>query len=319
MSGYDVFCGWGDETAWSTPVARTQFARPYAESRADHIVPQDPVAYLGLRDNTEPFTRVEKGEMELHIPAVYDGMGKLLKHCFGAAPADAGVDPYTHIYTLTDSPFDPIGALFGLTVELHQALPDAVLQSMVLYGGRVQSFGMDMRVDEEIKLDVMLVGAQVAQLIKTASPTYPDYSAHTIKPIQVTFALDGGADIDINRVSWEVQNNLRDDKAKLGSKYIKAPLPKGKRVVSGVIEKEWLAKADYDKFLAGTAAAIAVTCTGPASHSFLVELDNVRYTGKTPGLVEGDEILNELPFTAYYDATKGALRITEENTTAVGG
>jgi len=43
MSGYDVFCGWGDETAWSTPVARTQFARPYAESRADHIVPQDPV------------------------------------------------------------------------------------------------------------------------------------------------------------------------------------------------------------------------------------------------------------------------------------
>ncbi|MDX1388942.1 MAG: hypothetical protein R3344_07110, partial [Acidobacteriota bacterium] len=152
--GYDVFAGWAEESVWGTPVARTQFARAYEDAFLRHEVPQNPVTFLGSRDPEQVFSQIERGIGELHIPLVYDGMGKLLKHCMGLV-TDAGSGPYTHTHDLDDNPFTRAASpLVGLTAELHYGLPDSSLESFLLYGGRVRQFGSNMRINEEVKLDV---------------------------------------------------------------------------------------------------------------------------------------------------------------------
>lgn len=318
--GYDVFVGFGDEAAWGTPVARTEFHRSYEDSRLQHEKPQNPYEYLGDRDAQTPFFQAERGAGNVVIPLVYDGMQLLMKHCMGVK-VDAGAGPYTHTYTLDNAPFTRTASpLVGLTTELHYALPDSSLESFLLYGGRVRSFGSNFRVNEETKLNVDMVGQRVVQAQKSAAPTFPDYASAGVSPLvkftQIAVTIDGAGSQVIYGLEWSCNNNLRDDKVELGGQYISAPRAQGKREITGTLEKEWLSKAHYDKFIAGSTAAIIATGTGPGNMAIEVRFPNVFYTGETPSLQEAEEQDQSLPFTAYDDATHGAMKITLTNDSA---
>lgn len=319
--GYDVFAGWGIETVWGTVVARTEFARPYDDTRLQHEKPQQPNTASGLRDAEFPFFQVERGMGTLVIPAVYAGMERLIEHCMGASLVTTGVDPYTHTFDLHDKPYTRATTpLVGLSIEHHLDLPDTNLESMIMHGGRCKSFGMAIQANEEVKWTSEWVGEQVEQLQKTASPTFPDYQAASSPLVNfnhVAVTLDAGGSQEISSFEFTVNNNLRDDRADLdGTAFIANPLARAKREITGTMEKNWINKTAYDKFVAGTAASILATATGPGDFSMTVRLENVRYTGETPGATEGEEYDQTLPFVAYHDSTYGALQIVQINNTS---
>jgi len=317
--GYDNFAGWGEETAWATEVARTQFARVYEDSSAAHEIPRNPVEFIGGRDPDTLFDGIQRGTMNINVPLVYDGVGVMLYHAMGQKSV-SGAGPYIHIFSLDDLPYTRVTTpLVGLSAEIHAGLNDTALESWTLEGGRVRNFTFNFTSNEEVKASFDLVGKQVKQDAKTASPTFPAYAAATsdlVIPSQITVEFDDGASTVVHSAEITVANNLRDDKAFLGSQYIGAPTPNGRREITGTLSKEWEDNTLYAAFLAGTVVKLEVICTGPGNLDYTFLLPQVRFTGGTPALVPTEEIDQELPFVAYEDATDGAFKITNNTDSA---
>jgi len=314
---YGQFAGWGEEVApdWGVAVARTQFAKLYSESESMHEKPMDPAAFLGNRDPDRPFFGPEFGRATLVVPLVYDGVGKLLKHSLGVT-VDAGSDPYTHTHSLDATPYTRASSpLVGLSVELNYELPDSSLEAFLLTGGRVLSLAGSFRAGEEVQLRCALQGKQVTQVQKSGAPTFPDLDTDWVIPQQVLVTIDAGAH-DIYGFDWELNNGLREDKAFLGSQYRAPATVSAKRQISGTIDKEWVSKALWDKMKAGTTGAILVTATGPGDYVMTWRYNNVRFGGFAPALQEGEDRQHQIPWTAYDDATYGAMQIVETNNTA---
>lgn len=318
--GYDNYAGWGEETVWATEVARTQFARVYEESSAAHEIPRRPVEFLAERDPDMRFDGIQRGVVSLALPMVYAGLGKLLKHSFGVV-VDAGVGPYTHTFTVDKTPYTRTSPapLVGLSTELHMGMPDVGFESWTLEGGRVRNFSAAFAAGEETRFRAELVGKQVKQDAKTVSPTFPAYAAASsplVIPAQITIEFDDVGSTRVRGVEITVNNNLRDDDGFLGSLYIDKPTVRGRREITGTISKEWENKTLYDKFISGAVAKLEVICTGPGNFLHTWLLAQIRFTGETPGLAPTEAIDQNLPFTAYHDATNTAIKLTEQNDTA---
>lgn len=314
---YNQYVCWGEEATWATEVARTIFARPYEDSTLKHEKPQQVQEWLGDRDPSSPFYQAERGVGNIVIPLTYTQSEIFLKHCFGKMTT-AGAGPYTHTMDVDNLPFtrSSPAALKGLSVELMLGLPDTNEEALLLTGGRVRSFGSTFRPNEEIKLTADLVGKQVTLGPDTASPTFPDYDGNDIvKFNQIAITIDGGSE-DIYGLEWTCNNNLRDDRAIMGSQYIAEPRAQGRREISGTIELDWADNSLYDKFISGASAVILATATGPGNLQMVFRWNNVRFTGETPGLQHGEEQDYSLPFTAYHDATYGAMQCVITNDTA---
>jgi len=322
---YEAFVGWGAETTWGTPVARTAFARQYGDSTMDHEVPQEAYGYLASREAEVSFLQAQRGMASMVIPASYVGMERLLEHCMGSrTPSGAG--PYTHTFNVDDAPYTrAVAPLVGLTIENYLGLPDASLGSLLLYGARCKSFGSQFRANEQVRFTSEWVGKQVVQAAKTASPTFPNYASAASSPLvkwtQIVMTIDGTGSAPIYGIDWTVGNNLKEDKVELGGGgYISAPRAQGKRDVTGTIEKEWITaapggKALYDKFVNNSSASILATCTGPGSFTMTVRFNNVRFTGKTPQVNEGEDTNQTLPWKSYLDSTYRTVQIVVQNDT----
>jgi len=319
---YDGYFSWGVETVWGTAVARTQHARAYAGTNLKHEKPSQPLSFLADRDADAPFFLAERGVGTFEVPLVYDGNGLLLEHAMGAATVDAGASPFTHTHSLDNNPYTRAAAPhIGLTFEHHVAAPDAALESFVLHGGRVASFGMSFSRNEEVRMTGALIGQKVLQAAKTASPTYPDYDSAAasplVKPTQIALTIGGSGSTVVNSADFTCNNGLNDSRAHIGSQFISEPRAVGKRDITGTINLEWLTKTEYDKFVAGTASALIITCTGTGTDTLVITLANIFYNGETPSGEEGETLDYNLPFKAYDDDTTGALHIVETNLTAV--
>lgn len=306
---FDIFAGWGEQSAYDTAVGRTQFARVYDGTDANHKKPGEPHTYLSAADPETVHYKTEYGDFTLEPVVVYDGLGKLLKHALGSV-ADAGSGPYTHTHSLADSPPD-----HGLSVEVHKGLSSGA-ESKLVTGGKITEFGIEASVGEEVKFTFSGVGRRVTLTAKTASPTFPDYDNDIIKVSQITVAIDG-ATTNVKSVSVQLNNNLQTDRGFLGSQYIAEPKRAGKREITGEIGKEWEDATLYNKFLSGSTATLLITCSGSGNNEMTIRCNEIRFLGDpSEELTESESIGQTLPFTAFKDATYGALQIVETNDTA---
>lgn len=317
---YNQFVAWGEESgSWASEASRDTFARPYEDSKLMHEKPQAPLEYLSNRDPEAPFYQAERGVGNLVFPLTYTGAEIWLKHCVGNI-ATSGSGPYDHTFSLDNNPYTRSSSpLLGLSIELNLGLPDSGYESALLLGARCRSFGSNFRVNEETKLSSEWVGQKVMLEPITGSPSFPDYDHASASPLvkwsQIALTIDAGSET-VYGVEFTCNNNLRDDRAKLGSQYIAEPRAQGRREITGTLDLEWSDKTLYDKFVSGASAAILATATGPGSFAMTVRFNNVRFTGETPGLSHGEDVDYSLPFTAYDDATYGAMQIVNTNDTA---
>jgi len=316
--GYGQYVGIGRETTWGTSVARTQFARIFDGTVLDHEIQQVPRAQFRTRDPEGLFKTRELGRGTIKVPLAYNGCGKFLEACFGKV-VDAGAGPYTHTFTSDQTPYTRASSpLIGLTTELFLDLPDSSLGAMLMVGGRVASWGVEFRPDVEPMLDMAMVGKNVVQAAKTASPTFVS-DADLVHPAQVVVTLDGTT-VTLDSCAFRVNNNLRE-RVPLGTQFVDAALSQGKREVTGSFSRDWTTgtkqgKAVWDAFLAGTNMALIITCTGPSSQSLTWELGTIRITGKAPVPVEGEFNRQEVEFTALDDVDTTIVKLVEQNAVA---
>ncbi|MEE8473566.1 MAG: phage tail tube protein [Dehalococcoidia bacterium] len=324
MPGYDQYLCWGIETVWGTEVARTKFAKVYEDTQLMHERPQQGHEFLGNRDPDFIFDQIQKGTGNLVIPMTYDaGPEQLLQAAMGVL-VTTGSGPYVHTFTLDNNPYTRAAApLIGLSVENHLALPDASFESMLGVGGRVRSMSGSFVTNEELKLVLDMVFKRCDLEPVTGTPVFPAYSgvaSSLVKFTQITVDIDT-VTTPVYSCEFSLNNNLKDDNAELGSAYIRAPRAQGRREITGSLSKEWVNKTLYDKWIAGAAASILVTASGPAlptgPGNFVMtwRFENVRFTGENPKNAETEEQENVLPFTAYDDPTFGAMQVVITNDT----
>ena len=321
---YEAYAGWGEESTWATEVARAQFARIHSASAMNHNIERPVFTHLQGRDPVSAgrFTNVQSGSATLAVPLVYDGVGKLLKHCFGDVTDSGAPSTYTHAHvtghTVATSPYTRASSpLVGLSVEMHYAFPDTSVESRLLTGGRVTSFGFDYAQNQEDILTVELAGERVILEPKTTA-TYPDYSADLVLPSEVAVTIDAGTHIILG-CTINVNNALDTERAPLGSAYVAAAQPTGKREVTGTLKVQYTATdgdALYDKFIAGTTAKLVVTSTGSGVNVMTTTIEDIRFTGMDVPMEEGELIDVDLPFVALYDGTNPIIKLDEVNATA---
>lgn len=318
---WDQFAGWGEESVWGTPVARTQFSRVFEDSAATPSHPFRAMGTLGDRDMLERFDQPISGGVTLAVPLVYDGDGKLLKHCMGTV-VDAGSGPYTHTHTLDERPYTRSSSpLIGLTAELAYQLDESGFESAIVAGCRVVSFGLSFAPDEEVKLTAECAAKSVVLGAVTGAPTFPDYDDATapmlVKPSQLTIAIDGSGSAVVDKIDLSCANTLRTDRTFLGSAYVADARVNGRRVITGTLEKRYIDKTLWNKWLSGAAATLKITATGPGNHVMVFDLlGKIYFTGDPLALEAGEEQNVTLPFQAWKSDSEPALKITETNDTA---
>jgi len=162
---------------------------------------------------------------------------------------------------------------------------------------------------EELILDLDVIGKEVTQVAKTASPTFPDYDANEMLWSQATLTVDGTAYGAVcSGLTFNLGNNY-EKRHRLGSVYTQAPLRRGVSDLSGSLRIDWeatpSAKTLWDRFKSNTPVAIVVTATHPSGYSFVKTLPRVFFNASDLTPDEGQLQSTEFPFEAY-NPTSGA-------------
>jgi hypothetical protein len=320
---YGQFFAVGEETTWATPVTRNKFAKVMAGSEINPGADRSRSATLSANVGADPersFDKAQWGEGKIIIPMSYDdGAGfKMLKHLLGVVSSTTGAGPYVHVLKRATGPPYAGGAVptaTSLSCELNYELPDAgPLQARLLAGARVVSGRFAWNAEEEIVVECDVLGKEQTQVIKTATPTYPDYDTYGATFGQAALSIDGTAYGAVCKgIDFSI-NNGTERRIRLGSPFTQAPLRRGVAQLSGTIRLDWeaspSAKALWQKFKDNTAAAIVVTLTGPGGYSIVTSLGKVFFTASTLSPEEGQLQSVEFPFEAYDVATDTAVKMT---------
>lgn len=318
---YGQFFAVGEETTWGTAATRNKFAKVMAGSGIHARANRERSAKLSANVGADPegnFDKGQFGEAKVIIPmSLDDGAGfKVLKHLMGRIVSTSGAGPYIHTMDRSLAATYPGGAVttaVGLSCELDYELPDAgPLQSRLLTGARVRSGTFSWNAEEEIVLDCDLIGKAVTQVVKTASPVYPDYETYEMKYAQVTVSIGGTAYGAVCRgIDFTIDNGY-ETRFRLGSIDTQAPLRRGVSSLTGTVRLDWeaspSAKTLWDLFKANTSTSIVVTITN-GSYSMVITLSKVFFNASDLTPEEGQLQAVDFPFMAYHDATNTAVKI----------
>jgi len=324
---YNQFAGVGEETTYGTIVARSKFAKVMAGSTLNHKADRDKTAKLSANLGGDPegnFDKGQRGEGKLIIPCSYDDglFLKVLKHLLGTCATAGGAPPYTHTFTRSVTlAGGGTPTAVALTAELNFELPDAgPLQARVLAGARIMGGNFAWNAGEEIVLDADLIGKEVTQVVKSGSPTYPDYDTYEMKFSQATVSINGTAFGPVcSGLNFAISNG-HEPRIRLGSVYTQRPLRRGVASLSGAVRLDWedtpSSKVLWQAFKDNVYNSIVVTLTGPSGYSMVVTLSKVKFNESTLTPDEGELQAVEFPFEAYNDATNTAVKIAVQNSTA---
>jgi len=320
---YGEFSAVGEETPWGTPVTRDKFAKRLAGLFLHHRANRDKSAKLSANVGADPegnFDKGQHGEGKMIIPVSYDdGLGfKYLKHLIGSVSSSTGAGPYVHVLKRLCGAAATGGAVptaVALSCELNYELPDAgPLQARLLSGARVMGGTFAWNAEEEIVLDCDMIGKEVTQVIKTASPVYPDYETYGATFAQATLSIDGTAYGAVCKGLDFTIGNGYETRIRLGNITTQAPLRRGVAELSGNIRLDWEAtpssKTLWDLFKANTPKAIVVTLTGPSGYSIVVSLGKCFFNVSNLLPEEGQLQSVEFPFLAYDVATETSVKVT---------
>jgi hypothetical protein len=244
------------------------------------------------------------GDLQVEVQPV--GMWTLFKHALGrgftAGPSGSG---FYHHRIL------PSGALpEGLRVEVGRDVGG----TFTYKGVKVNTVEMTCSVGEPLKATFGLLGKDEAQ--STSAPTAPSATAiSALSPYnfdQANTTVDGLSNsVEVTGFTLNVNNNLAEDKGKLGSKY-RAAIPRnGFREVTGTLNVEFDNLYNYNRFINQTEHALQIRFTsdqfaaGTTAHQLDIILPRVVFTGETPVVSGPDLIYHNLPFIALYDSGEG--------------
>lgn len=223
----------------------------------------------------------------------------LLTHMFGNV-VDAGAGPYTH----TATPGDLTGKSF--TAQFGRPDITGTVQPFTYSGCKI--------VDWAISAQVSQIAALTLNISAQAETTATGLAAVSylsgIAPFVFTegvIQIAGAQVATCSQFDLKGTNGLNTTRKRLGFATVNQQLEGALRDYSGTIMAEFESLTAYNRYTAGTEAAIVLTFT--SGTDVLAITLNARFDGKTPGIA-GEAILSQpLPFVCD-STTSDASAIT---------
>ena len=287
--------GFVEETVWASGSPTINKFIPFiSESVVNEkdIVTTDAIRGGAARSVWREGSNKVGGDINAEVQPT-DEFGTLFKHALGRAETagPSGNGFYVH-------DIFPSGTLpAGLRLEIERDVG-----AFTYDGIKVNSVTLECSVGEPLTTTFSLLGR--TETI-SAEPTTAT-SISTLNPL--TFdegaTLIDGVDAEVSGFSLTINNNLKDDKGRLGSKY-RAAIPRdGFRDVTGSLNMEFDNTTQYNKYVNGTEAAVSLTFTSDdvaiSGQVYVLQIDCPRivFSGTTP-VVDGPSLIyHDMPFSA---------------------
>jgi hypothetical protein len=218
--------------------------------------------------------------------------------------------------------------LEGLTLSFQKGVPftSGTVQAFNITGNKITDWELAVGVDEIAKMAFTLDGWNVAT---TATYTAPSFLTGSSAPNLLAFndgalkiggtvsssagitSVSGGAATTglVKSVSIKGSNKVKQDRYYLGSQIKAEQISNAFRPITGEIEIEWAAVADfYTAFVSDAPTALEFTLVSPVeigSSGYYGTVDviipNIRWEGEAPN-ASGPEVISvKVPFTATLD------------------
>jgi len=305
--GSDSQFGYVEETIWASGTPTITTFIPFLSESLQlerNIVMTDAIRGDTSRSVFREGAERVGGDLNVEVQPI--GMITLFKHALGrvvtAGPSGAG-DHYVHdIY--------PSGTLpEGLRVEIGRS---GIAGGTFTYNGcKINQLALNCSVNEPLTATFSFLGKEEAT--SQADPT----SASSISALN-PFTFDegviniDGSEQEVSGFSLTVNNNLKEDKGKLGSRYRVAIPRSGFRDVTGTLNLEFDDLGMYNRYTGGTETALRLKFTaddligaGTQAHVLQIDCPRIVFTGDTPVVGGADLIYHDMPFVALYDDDQG--------------
>jgi hypothetical protein len=312
-TGLDAQIGFAEETVYGTPVVVTRFfellnegvktERPRQESQGLR-------AGARLQRSGRWVSGAQNPAGAVSFELGNKGFGMLLKHMFGGvATSTPGGGTLTRDHTFTPASLDAL----SMTMQIGKPpSPTALALPFTYHGSKVAEWELKAAVDDIPSLELSMLAEEEDVATALAVASYA--SGFKVFPsVDVSLSVAGAA-VLVTEVTLKGNNALKDDRFFIGSTMRRNPLEVGLREVSGSFEGEFESMTAYNRFVAGTEAALVITMLGDiiegALRYTLSFTCNVRFDGETP-VVGGPEIVTQpMQFKCINTGASDATAIT---------
>lgn len=257
------------------------------------------------------------GDIEMDLPT--RGLGLLLSHAMGTAPAGTLVSTGVYSYTFT------LGDVYGRSFTAQAGVPQygGTVLAKTLTGCKVSGFelGVDNGGIATGKFSIDAANFVTSQSLATAS--YP-LNGSIFHFAQGALTVDAGAVTNVRDFSVAVDNNLKTDRYTLGGLGAKSEQSIGGfRKVSGKMTAEFTDAILMNKFLTDSSAALELTFTGGTIAStykdtLKITVPAVKLNGEAPSVGgdgpvdlsldwEGFDDGTNQPITVFYQTSEATL------------
>lgn len=318
-SGLSNQLGIAEQTVYGTYVAPTRFLEYTSESLTvdKQVLRSRSIGDQFMRQGrTRHYIRGGGGQIE--VPFMNKGMGLLLKHALGAVTTThvGATAEYQHVFT----PAADGGAGDFLTVQKGLADTGGTVRPFSYIGSKVLSWELVQALDANLMLRLTFDSQTVSTAQSLAVASYPSVlvplsfidAVLTVDAVEICareFSVGGQRALDVNRRC--LGNSKRE------------PVANGEYEITGTLNREFEAMAQYDAWIAGTPGALVCTWeygeveSGGAPFSLIVTLPEVEYTGDTPQSNGSEIVLQNLPFKALFNGTDPIISVQYNTTDTV--
>lgn len=254
--------------------------------------------------------RSVEGDFSIEVPSA--GFGTLVRALFGS-PTTTNNSPVTGTYTHVFNNSSSVDSEF-LTCEIVRSDVAGTQHKFTYSGVALMNAEFNAAVNEFVTAKFTVDGMN--ETVSAAAPTSASYA--TASPLVFTGAtltVDSSA-FAVKAFSTKIDTGRKGDRYFLGSNTKSSQVEAGMREVTGSLDVEWTGLTSYQKFTAGTTAALEVTfqtqsfITGSTYGSVKITLPACRYDGTTPTSNGMDIIPQSIPFKALDDGTNEVAKIT---------
>lgn len=299
----------GFEAAFKTP-ASAGFVMPFLTSgmSGDQARNKSAVIQEG-RNPRAPFLGNKDAKGPLVVPVDTVAMLYWLKAMFGAA-AVTGSGPYVHAYKIGDD-------MPSITFEHRYPQLDTPKYEQ-FYGCKVASAGFSFGDgNAELVANLQLLGADFS--IEDA----PFDAAATVVPqakvynSQASFQEGGAAYALARRVDLNVNFGLDETQFTIGGGGTRRSIPEGAVEIGGEVEAVFESTALLEKAENDMESSLVVTVTGGASSVFELQLQEIKYARRSPGIQTPAGLVVTLGFEAYFEDGSEASAIVARVTNSI--
>lgn len=314
-SGISGSFGYGAETTWGTYKAPDHFVDVLSESLALQV---SHIESKGIRAGNKVLrsdrqvlnTMGASGSVSFEVAS--KGFGLLLKHALGAqssATAAGGTTAKTYTSTLGD----PYG--LGLSMQVGRPDNSGTVRVFSYTGCKITDAEWKNSVDGLLEMTVGVDAQAETTAQSLASPSYAS-SSELLSFVGGAVTIGGSTVATVSDVSVKVATALKTDRRFIHSSTNKSePIQNGLVAITGAMTTEFESLTAYNRYVAGTTAAVVCTWTGLTAlegtiyPALSITLPVTRFDGTTPNLNGEDMLSLSLPFTVLYDGSQEPITV----------